>query len=138
MPQIVQEGIHLPGWNAPGNHERLRTTKKNMKTDKQQITDTHGRYKKRTYAKDQTRFSLRIDDELAEWVEQQSKKTTKNRYINGLIRQDMEQNKLHEMAVKNGKTLGEMMTVCRLSLEDFDKRVTDKVKEEVARHQRGR
>lgn len=109
-----------------------------MKTDKQQITDTHGRYKKRTYAKDQTRFSLRIDDELAEWVEQQSKKTTKNRYINGLIRQDMEQNKLHEMAVKNGKTLGEMMTVCRLSLEDFDKRVTDKVKEEVARHQRGR
>ena len=108
------------------------------KTDKQQITDTHGRYKKRTYAKDQTRFSLRIDDELAEWVEQQSKKTTKNRYINGLIRQDMEQNKLHEMAVKNGKTLGEMMTVCRLSLEEFDKRVTDKVKEEVARHQRVR
>ncbi len=107
-----------------------------METGKQQTTDTHGRYKKRTYAKDQTRFSLRIDDELAEWVEQQSKKTTKNRYINGIIRQDMEQSKLHEMAIKQRMTIGEVMTACRLNLEDFDKRLTDKVKEEVARHQR--
>lgn len=97
-----------------------------------------GRYKKRSFEKDQTRFSLRIDDELTKWVEQRSKGTTKNRYINGLIRQDMEMSKLREMATKNGMTVGEVMTVYRLSLEDFDKRVIDKVKEEVARHQRGR
>lgn len=109
-----------------------------METGNQQTTDTHGRYKKRTYAKDQTRFSLHIDDELKEWVERQSKDTTKNRYLNGLIRQDMEQSKLQEMAIKQRMTLGEAMTACRLNLEDFDKRLTDKVKEEIARHQRVR
>ncbi len=112
-----------------------------MSTDKntpQAPQTEQGRYKKRSFEKDQTRFSLRIDDELTKWVEQRSKGTTKNRYINGLIRQDMEMVKYIEMATENGMTVGEVMTASRLSLEDFDERVTNQVKEEIARHQRNK
>lgn len=110
--------------------------KKNKQTNT--TTSSQGRYKKRSFEKSQTRFSLRIDDDLVEWVASQSETTTKNRYINGLIRKDMEASLLKDMAIKNGMTVGEVMTESRMSFEDFDKRVTDKVKEEVARHQRVR
>lgn len=43
-----------------------------------------------------------------------------------------------EMATENGMTVGEVMTASRLSLEDFDERVTNQVKEEIARHQRNK
>lgn len=104
-----------------------------MNTDNE---TTKGRYKKRSFERDQMRFSLRIDKELSDWVEEQSKGITKNRYINGLIRQDMEASLLKDMARKNGMTVGEVMTASRLSFEDFDERVTNQVKEDIARHQR--
>lgn len=99
---------------------------------------TKGRYKKRTFDEDQMRFSLRIDKELSDWVEEQSKGITKNRYINGLIRQDMEDSLLKDMAIKNGMTVGEVMTASRMSFEDFDNRVTNQVKEDIARHKRNK
>lgn len=99
---------------------------------------TKGRYKKRTFEEDQMRFSLRIDKELSDWVEEQSKGITKNRYINGLIRQDMEASLLKDMAIKNGMTIGEVMTASRMSFEDFDNRVTNQVKEDIARHKRNK
>ena len=99
---------------------------------------TKGRYKKRSFEKDQMRFSLRIDKELTDWVETQSKGITKNRYINGLIRQDMEASLLKDIAIKNGMTVGEVMTASRQSFEDFDERVTNQVKEDIARHQRNK
>lgn len=99
---------------------------------------TKGRYKKRTFEEDQMRFSLRIDKELSEWIEEQSKGITKNRYINGLIRQDMEASLLKDMAIKNGMTIGEVMTASRMSFEDFDNRVTNQVKEDIARHKRNK
>lgn len=112
-----------------------------MKNKEEMNTDnetTKGRYKKRTFESDQMRFSLRIDKEMSDWVEEQSKGITKNRYINGLIRQDMEASLLKDMAIKNGMTVGEIMTVCRLNLEDFDERVTNQVKEDIARHKRNK
>lgn len=99
---------------------------------------TKGRYKKRNFEVDQMRFSLRIDKELSDWVEEQSKGITKNRYINGLIRQDMEASLLKDMAIKKGMTVGEAMTASRMSFEDFDERVTNQVKEDIARHQRNK
>ena len=110
-----------------------------MKNKEEMNTDneaTKGRYKKRTFESDQMRFSLRIDKELSDWVEEQSKVITKNRYINGLIRQDMEASLLKDMAIKNGMTVGEVMTESRMSFEDFDNRVTNQVKEDIARHKR--
>jgi hypothetical protein len=100
--------------------------------------ETKGRYKKRTFEEDQMRFSLRIDKELSDWVEEQSKGITKNRYINGLIRQDMEASLLKDMAIKNAMTVGEAMTASRLSFEDFDERVTNQVKEDIAKHKRNK
>ena len=99
---------------------------------------TKGRYKKRSFEKDQMRFSLRIDKELSDWVERKSQGITKNRYINGLIRQDMEASLLKDMAIKKGMTVGEAMTASRMSFEDFDERVTNQVKEDIARHQRNK
>ena len=109
--------------------------KEEMKTDNEA---TKGRYKKRSFEKDQMRFSLRIDKELNDWVEGQSQGITKNRYINGLIRQDMEASLLKNMARENGMTVGELMTASRMSFEDFDERVTNQVKEDIARHQRNK
>ena len=112
-----------------------------MKNKEEMNTDneaTKGRYKKRSFEKDQMRFSLRIDKELSDWVEEQSKGITKNRYINGLIRQDMEASLLKDMAIKKGMTVGEVMTASRMSFEDFDERVTNQVKEDIARHKRNK
>lgn len=117
----------------------LSQQQQNMKNKEEMNTNnevTKGRYKKRNFEVDQMRFSLRIDKELSDWVEEQSKGITKNRYINGLIRQDMEASLLKDMARKNGMTVGEVMTASRLSFEDFDERVTNQVKEDIARHQR--
>ena len=112
-----------------------------MKNKEEMNTDNEankGRYKKRSFESDQMRFSLRIDKELSDWVEEQSKGITKNRYINGLIRQDMEASLLKDMAIKKGMTVGEAMTTSRMSFEDFDERVTNQVKEDIARHKRNK
>lgn len=79
-----------------------------------------GRYKKRTYMKDQTRFSLRLDDDLVEWVEKRAKATTKNRYINGLIRQDMEMAALRNKCETERTTMGETLTLQRKLMETFE------------------
>ena len=119
----------------------LSQQRQNMKNKEEMNTDNEankGRYKKRSFESDQMRFSLRIDKELSDWVEEQSKGITKNRYINGLIRQDMEASLLKDMAIKNGMTVGEVMTASRMSFEDFDERVTNQVKKDIARHQRNK
>lgn len=119
----------------------LSQQQQNMKNKEEMNTNnevTKGRYKKRNFEVDQMRFSLRIDKELSDWVEEQSKGITKNRYINGLIRQDMEASMLKDMAIKKGMTVGEAMTASRMSFEDFDERVTNQVKEDIARHKRNK
>lgn len=98
---------------------------------------SQGRYKKRSFEKTQTRFSLRIDDDLVEWVELQSASTTKNRYINALIRMDMEWQSLVSTAQENNLHQGEVLSLYRMHNDNFDEQMHKKIKEELAKHQRG-
>jgi hypothetical protein len=73
------------------------------------MTESTGRYKKRTFKKDQKPFSIRLDNDLDEWVEANCKATTKNRYINGLIRQDMELANIRQVSRETGMPAGELL-----------------------------
>lgn len=78
------------------------------------MTETTGKYKKRTPKSDQKTFSLRLDDDLDRWVELKSKGMTKNRYINGLIRQSMETEMLQREAEAEGVPAGELVQSWRM------------------------
>lgn len=55
----------------------------------------------------QKRIGMAVDADLMDWLEQQQNKT---RYINGLIRQDMEMNEIREEAKRRNMTVGEVLT----------------------------
>lgn len=58
----------------------------------------------------QKRIGMAVDADLMDWLEQQPNKT---RYINGLIRQDMELTRLRETAAAMKMNLGELLTYQR-------------------------
>lgn len=117
-------------------NKKKKMTNKSKQEEKQQ--PRQGRYKKRTFSKDQTRFSLRIDDDLVNTIILQADGITKNRYINGLIREDIEMELLRTKARTNGRTLGEEMTAQRMAKDHFEEELERRVKEALAKHQRGK
>lgn len=71
------------------------------------MTEPKKRYKKRT--KELKTFSLRLDSDLDDWLETNCVETTKNRYINGLIRQDMELANIRQVSRETGMPAGELL-----------------------------
>ena len=67
----------------------------------------------------QKRIGMAVDADLMDWLNQQPNKA---RYINGLIRQDMEMSKLREEAESRKMTVGEVMTDHR---EDREAQIPD-------------
>lgn len=55
----------------------------------------------------QKRIGMAVDADLMEWL---NKQPNKARYINGLIRQDMEMQQLKEEAERRKMTIGEVLT----------------------------
>ena len=63
----------------------------------------------------QKRIGMAVDADLMDWLNQQPNKA---RYINGLIRQDMEMHKLQDEAKERLMTVGEVMTDHREQREE--------------------
>ncbi len=55
----------------------------------------------------QKRIGMAVDADLMEWL---NKQPNKARYINGLIRQDMEMAELRDEAARRNMNLGEVLT----------------------------
>lgn len=56
----------------------------------------------------QVRIALQVDQEVADWMKDNVK--NRNRYIGGLIRQDMERRWVEQLATVRGETVGETMS----------------------------
>lgn len=67
----------------------------------------------------QKRIGMAVDADLMEWL---NKQPNKARYINGLIRQDMEMHELQDEAQRRKMTVGEILTEHR---EDREARIPD-------------
>lgn len=76
------------------------------------MTEPTGKYAfgKRGEGRNQKRIGVAIDTELEDWLGAQPKK---NRYINGLIRKDKEQQHLRENSKATGKNEGELLQEMR-------------------------
>ncbi len=55
----------------------------------------------------QKRIGMAVDADLMDWL---NKQPNKARYINGLIRQDMEMAELRDEAARRNMTIGEVLT----------------------------
>lgn len=95
------------------------------------MTEPTGKYKfsKRGNGRTQKRIGVAIDCEMEDWL---NTKTNKNRYINGLIRQDLERFNIRSASKVTGKTEGEILTEMREALEEKIQRQA----EEEVRHKR--
>lgn len=95
------------------------------------MTEPTGKYKssKRGNGRTQKRIGVAIDSELEDWLNIQ---TNKNRYINGLIRQDQERFNIRAASKVTGKTEGEILTEMREAWEEKRQRQV----EEEAKHRR--
>ena len=95
------------------------------------MTEPTGKYKssKRGNGRTQKRIGVAIDSELEDWLNVQ---TNKNRYINGLIRQDHERFNIRAASKVTGKTEGEILTEMREAWEEKRQRQA----EEEAKHRR--
>ena len=97
------------------------------------MTEPTGKYAfgKRGDGRNQKRIGVAIDTELEDWLGAQP---NKNRYINGLIRKDKEQNKLRAATKTTGKNEGELLQEMR---EAWDEK-RQQQDAETASHKRGR
>ena len=86
---------------------------------------------KRGDGRTQKRIGVAIDSELEAWL---NTKSNKNRYINGLIRKDKEQNQLRANTKETGKNEGELLQEMR---EAWDEK-RQQQDAETACHKRGR
>lgn len=95
------------------------------------MTEPTGKYKfsKRGNGRTQKRIGIAIDCELEDWL---NTKNNKNRYINGLIRQDLERFNIRAASKVTGKTEGEILTEMREAWEEKRQRQA----EEEVRHKR--
>lgn len=95
------------------------------------MTEPTGKYAfgKRGDGRNQKRIGVAIDTELEDWLGAQP---NKNRYINGLIRQDLERFNIRAASKVTGKTEGEILTEMREAWEEKRQRQA----EEEVRHKR--
>lgn len=100
-------------------------------TKTKDMTEPTGKYKfsKRGNGRTQKRIGVAIDSELEDWLNLQS---NKNRYINGLIRQDQERFNIRAVSKTTSKTEGEILTEMREAWEEKRQRQV----EEKAKHRR--
>ncbi len=86
------------------------------------MTQSKGIYRSQTRkgtGRTQKRIGMAVDADLMDWLDKQPNKA---RYINGLIRQDMEMAELRDEAQRRNMTLGEVLTDHR---EERDSRIQD-------------
>ncbi len=86
------------------------------------MTHSKGIYRSQTRkgtGRTQKRIGLAVDADLMDWL---NKQPNKARYINGLIRQDMETAELRDEAQRRSMTLGEVLTDHR---EERESRILD-------------
>lgn len=106
-------------------------------SDKKELADavtrqtvTH-RFSKRGNGSNQTRMAFSVDNDLKPWLAAQP---NKNRYINGLIRQNREQLCIQQEATRQGVTVGEHLSAMGEAYREKQQREA----EVAARHRRPR